>query len=271
MSKILRASTSSSNITDRQRRILGWDQKKIESATILVGGAGALGNEVAKNLALLNFKMVRIIDRDRVELTNLNRCSMFTLADVRRRRSKAEALARGLRRIRDISVTAFESDIRSIALSRGRKNRVYRGVDLAFGCFDNDGARRQMNQECWKYRIPLVDGGIDALDGTIATVLPPTPPCLECSLSTSEGVPVSCDMQYIPGVGPVMPAVSTTASVIGALMVSEGLKILMRDGNGWNEKIGKPLVGFRLMISISTNELGIMQSFKNPSCEVCSS
>src|SRR4026208_1555396 len=79
----------------RLRLIAWWDQQKLSKARILVVGAGAIGNEVLKNLALLEIGTVYIVDFDRVELSNLARSVLFRPSD--RGRPKAEAAAEAMR------------------------------------------------------------------------------------------------------------------------------------------------------------------------------
>src|SRR5580692_652865 len=66
---------------DRQERVSWWDQTRLARATVLVVGAGAIGNEVVKNLALIGIGNVVVVDLDIVETSNLARCIFFRAED----------------------------------------------------------------------------------------------------------------------------------------------------------------------------------------------
>src|SRR5258708_6222136 len=94
----------------RQRLMACWDQEKVSKASILVAGAGALGNEVLKNLALIGVGHILVIDFDRVEVANLSRSLLFREEDIGR--PKASTAAQALQQINpEIRVEAIDGDL----------------------------------------------------------------------------------------------------------------------------------------------------------------
>ncbi|HTY47011.1 MAG TPA: ThiF family adenylyltransferase [Methanomassiliicoccales archaeon] len=209
---------------DRSRRV-GWiDVDAVRSKRCLVVGAGALGNEVVKNLLLSGFGSVTIVDMDRVALTNLNRCMFFTSEDAELKRSKALVLSERARHLNpDASVFAFDSRIESIPAG------VLREHDLVFGCLDNVGARLHLNAHAYHLRIPFIDGGTLGTRGKVQVVVPPDSPCLQCATNRTHAKVLekrfSCSGNDVSYFQPRFAAEITTTSIIAALQVREGLKL----------------------------------------------
>ncbi|MCS7142647.1 MAG: ThiF family adenylyltransferase [Aigarchaeota archaeon] len=158
---------------DRQLRIKGWDQEKVQSATVTIVGVGALGCELAKNLALVGVGKLVLIDNDVVELSNLNRQSLFTDRDIGRPKV---SVARD--RLRDmnpfVGVEEYYSDVRSLPES------LFDGSAVVCSCLDSWGVRRWLNSLCVELRKVLVDGAISGFFGNVQVVIPMKTSCLEC-------------------------------------------------------------------------------------------
>src|SRR6266567_8675294 len=206
---------------DRLRRIDWWDQEKLTSARILVVGAGALGNEVLKNLALLGVGNVFIADLDSIEESNLSRSILFRDRDVGR--SKAEAAAAAARDIfPGIRISHFHGDA-IFGLGLG----VYRWADLVIAGLDNREARLHVNRCCQKLKKVWIDAATETLQGVVR-VFAPGGPCYECTLTSLDfqllKERVGCAGLRVERAGGRVPTTPITASVIGALQVQEALK-----------------------------------------------
>ena len=209
----------------RLRLIAWWDQQKLRQASVLVVGAGALGNEVLKNLTLVGIGRIIVIDMDEIEDSNLTRSVLFRARD--RGKSKAKAAADACRDINpDTEITAIHGNVLT-DLGLG----VFRDVDVVIGCLDNREARLWVNRCCWKVGTPWVDGGIQEINGVAKVFIPPDGACYECAMTENDyrliNLRYSCpllsreDMQS----GKV-PTAPTIASLIGALQTQEALKLI---------------------------------------------
>jgi adenylyltransferase/sulfurtransferase len=162
---------------DRFRLIGWWDQQRLRAARVVVIGAGALGNEIIKNLALLGVGQLFIADRDRIERSNLSRSVLFRDADCGR--SKAEVAAERARELYpEMRVQAFDGNV-VYDLGLG----VFRWADVIIGGLDNREARVAINQAAAKLGKPWIDGAIERLDGVARVFDAATGPCYECTMS----------------------------------------------------------------------------------------
>lgn len=209
----------------RLRLIPWWDQDRLRQACVLVVGAGALGNEVLKNLALVGVGRVIVVDFDVVEPANLTRSVLFRFRD--RGRPKAEVAAEAVRELNpDLAVAAMHGNVLT-AVGLG----VFRDADVVIGCLDNREARLWVNRSCWRVTTPWVDGGIQELNGVVKVFMPPDGACYECGMTENDyrliNLRYSCPLlrQEDLTAGRV-PTVPTIASLIGALQTQEALKLI---------------------------------------------
>jgi molybdopterin-synthase adenylyltransferase len=209
----------------RLRLISWWRQERLRSARVLVVGAGALGNEVVKNLALLGMGTTYLIDLDVVESSNLSRSVLFREADSGQ--PKAEVAARRARELNpDITIIPLHGNVIT-DLGLG----LFADVDLVIGCLDNREARLWVNRQCWKTSTPWIDAGIQEIQGVVKVFVPPDSACYECAMTQRDyqllNLRYSCPLlsrdDIIAGKVPTAP---TIASMMAALQVQEALKLL---------------------------------------------
>jgi len=203
----------------------------------LVIGAGALGNEIIKNLALLGVGEVFIADRDRIEHSNLSRSVLFRASD--NQKYKAEIAAEAARNIYPRLLT--QAFIGNVAYDLGVG--VFRWADVVLGGLDNREARLSINRNCWKVGTPWIDGAIEQIQG-VARVFSPRHdgPCYECTMSEMDwkllAMRRSCNLlsraEMEEGKTPTTP---TIASLIAAVQCQEAVKLLHGmdtiAGRGW--------------------------------------
>ena len=209
----------------RLRLISWWRQEKLAAAKILVVGAGALGNEVLKNLALLGAGRVFVIDFDSIETTNLTRSVLFRAGDAGR--SKADAAAAAVRAINpDVRLRALSGNVIT-DLGLG----VFAEMDVVIGCLDNREARLWINRQCWKAGRPWVDGAIQEISGVVKVFVPPASACYECAMTEADyrllNLRYSCPLLRREDMAEgKVPTAPTIASMIAGLEVQEALKLL---------------------------------------------
>jgi molybdopterin/thiamine biosynthesis adenylyltransferase len=209
----------------RFRLIAWWDQEKLARARFLVVGAGALGNEVLKNLALLGVGHIHVVDFDRIEESNLTRSVLFRRRDCGR--SKVTAAAEALEDLNpDTQVHPIEANIMTdIGLG------LFNDVDVVIGCLDNREARLWVNRCCWKVGTPWIDGGIQEINGVVKVFVPPGGSCYECAMTETDyrliNLRYSCPLlrQEDLQAGKV-PTAPTISSMIGGLQTQEALKLI---------------------------------------------
>src|SRR5688500_3649977 len=144
---------------DRFKLIGWWDQPRLARARVLVIGAGALGNEIVKNLALLGVGNLFIADMDKIENSNLSRSVLYRASDNGSYKATAAAAAAG-DIYPDINAHAFNCNIARV-LGLG----VLRWADVIIGGLDNRDGRLPINRACRNVNKPWIDGAIEAIDG----------------------------------------------------------------------------------------------------------
>jgi molybdopterin/thiamine biosynthesis adenylyltransferase len=208
----------------RLRLMAGYRQETIQKARIMVVGAGALGNEVLKNLALLGVGHLFVVDFDTIEVSNLTRSVLFRAQDAEHGRPKAEVVAERLRDINpDVDVIAVKGDVaHDIGLG------TFRAMDLVIGCLDNRDARLAVNRACWRTGRPWIDGALHGGDGSVRVFVPPAGTCYECLMTKQDYTWLNLRYNCPPGTVRDGVAITTpmSASIIGAMQVQEAVKLL---------------------------------------------
>jgi adenylyltransferase/sulfurtransferase len=202
-----------------------WKQEIVRNATVMVIGAGALGNEVLKNLALMGIGRLFIVDFDTIEAANLSRSVLFRASD--NGKSKAKVAAAAVQELNsDVAVQWLHGDINhDVGLG------VYRRMDVVIGCLDNREARLAINRACYHLNKPWVDGAIQELLGLARVFQPNDGACYECTLTDEDyrviSVRESCQFlahqNIIEGKVPTTPTIS---SIIASIQTQEALKLL---------------------------------------------
>ncbi|KAJ5522831.1 hypothetical protein N7513_007025 [Penicillium frequentans] len=173
----------------------------LESSKILVIGAGGLGCEILKNLALSGFKDIHVIDMDTIDISNLNRQFLFRQADIGK--PKAEVAAAFVeKRVKGVNITPYVGKIQD------KDEDYYMQFKIIICGLDSIEARRWINStlvgmvdfENPESLKPLIDGGTEGFKGQARVILPTLSSCIECQLdmhAPRPAVPL-CTIATIP-------------------------------------------------------------------------
>ena len=254
---VLRAGYFDADKFERSKRIGWFNFDLIRKEKVLVVGAGALGNEVIKNLVLSGYRRITLVDMDHVVYSNLNRCIFFSEEDSRKKRFKAEVVARRAALL-DPAVKITPHIRRIEELPEG----FIRGHGLVFGCLDNIAARLHLNAHTYPRGIPYIDGATLGTIGKVQVVLPPETPCLECGMNRTHMKILekrfSCTGRDVTFFDPKMAAEITTTSVIAAVSVREALKLT----NGQRDLCIRNMFYY----DATRNVADVLQIDRNPNC-----
>jgi molybdopterin-synthase adenylyltransferase len=190
-------------------------QQRLAASRALICGCGALGSVLANTLARAGVGKLRIVDRDFLELNNLQRQVLYDEADVSAALPKAMAAAEKLRQIN----SAIEIDPIVADVSPGNILALAAGCDIILDGTDNFETRFLLNEAAIKLSLPWVYGGCIGAEGQTLTVLPGEPPCFRCVMNEPPppGTSPTCDTAGI--LGPII-------NVIASIQACEAIKIL---------------------------------------------
>jgi adenylyltransferase/sulfurtransferase len=190
-------------------------QRGLASASVLLCGCGALGGTIAATLVRAGVGRIRIVDRDFLELSNLQRQSLYDEDDLATGEPKAILAQRKLARMN--SQVTIEAEVADV--DHTNIGRLVRDVQLILDGTDNFDTRFLLNDASLHYGIPWIYGGCLGAEGQTLVVLPGKTPCLRCLLDDTPGADATatCD-----SAGILAPAIQIVAS----LQAMEAIKLL---------------------------------------------
>ncbi|MCD6530299.1 HesA/MoeB/ThiF family protein [Candidatus Bathyarchaeota archaeon] len=233
---------------DRQLRIIGWgveSQLKVKGSHVMVVGAGGLGCPTALYLAAAGVGHIAVVDRERVELSNLNRQVLHWSGDLDK--PKVDSVAEKLRKLNpNVRVESLQ-----LELNEENIEDLVRKFDVIVDCLDNWRTRFLLNEACVKLRKPLVHAGVHSWYGQITTVLPGRGPCLRCIWPEN------------PPETERFPILGATAGTLGLLEALEVVKLITG--------LGQPLVGRLLYLDLEIASIEELKVERVKNCPVCGS
>lgn len=228
-------------------------QRKLGRSRVAVCGCGALGTVITNGLVRAGVGFVRIIDRDFIELNNLQRQILFDERDLADDLPKAVAAARKLRDINSsVVIDPVVTD-----LDHQNIDSLCHDVDLLLDGTDNFETRFLVNDYCVSRGKPWVFGGCIGSQGQCMTIVPGMTPCYRCLVEAAPppGTTETCESAGI---------LASASGIVGSLQVAEAIKILA----GKFDAIRRGLFVFDLWDN-SFRELRLGNLAENRECPVC--
>ena len=201
-------------------------QRVLMNSSAIVIGCGALGTVSSSYLTRAGIGQIRIIDRDFIEESNLQRQILFDENDISENLPKAIAAQRKLQKINTkIKIEGIVNDI-----NYSNIDELTEGVDIIIDGTDNFETRFLINDFCVKNSIPWIYGACIGSSGLVMNIIPSKTPCLRCVFETMPqiGSFPTCDTAGI--IGPI-------AGIIASFQVAEAIKILTKDYVSVNKKL----------------------------------
>ena len=190
-------------------------QRRLLAARILVIGCGALGSAHAESLARAGVGHLRIVDRDFVEPSNLQRQTMFTESDAQNRLPKAVAAANHLREIN----STVEVEPHIVDVNHSNIEQLIDGCDVVLDGTDNFAIRYLINDACVKHETNWIYGAAVGSYGVTMTIRPHVTACLRCVF---EEAPPAASAPTCDTAGVIMPIIN----IVSAVQVAEAFKLI---------------------------------------------
>ncbi len=238
----------------RQARVAGIGavgQERLRAGRVLVVGCGALGTVAVDLLARAGVGRITVVDRDFVELSNLQRQLLFDEADAAAGTPKAVAAAAAVARINsEVAVVAEVADV-----TPDNVERLVADAQVVLDGTDNFETRLLVNDACVKHGVPWIYGGAIGSTGMSMTVLPGETPCFRCTFPRrpQAGTMATCETAGV---------LSSTIVMVSALQFTEVVKLLVGD----REHLRKGLVAFDVWSNQHEQAVQLARSADCPCC-----
>jgi molybdopterin-synthase adenylyltransferase len=219
-------------------------QKKIKNSNVLIIGMGGLGNPLVAYLAAAGVGNLGIVDYDKVELSNLNRQTLFNLSDVGKFKA-VQAKIKINKIYKNIKIKIFKKKI----LKKNIK-RIFKKYEIICDGTDNFDTRYLINDECKKNKKILISAAISKFDGQLFKFnFKKKGPCFRCFMPIKPNHENNCGSEGI---------FSPVAGVLGCLQASEVLKTILEIKDDLNSNI--------LIFNALKTSLRKIKIYSNPTC-----
>lgn len=218
-------------------------QERLRSAKVCVAGIGGLGSASAHYLVAAGVGQVRIVDRDRVELSNLNRQILHWSRDLGKAKTGSAA-----DKLSGLNPHCFVEPV-TAEINEENAAAIVSDCSIIIDALDNIETRKILSKISVRTGIPFIYGGIDGFNGMASSFIPGTTPCFECLFS------------HIDGKKKAGGVIGAAAGIIGSIQALEAIKVILG--------LGASLAGKLLYFSgmdVSFREIIIE---RDPDCRIC--
>jgi len=230
------------------KNIGGEGQKKLGKAKVLLVGLGGIGSTVLQHLAAAGIGTIGLVDEDTVALSNLQRQTTYTYADIGRKKvSVASNFIKNLNK--NVDVTEY-----ALFLNANNAKKIIGEYDVILDGTDNIETRELINDCCVVQQKPLIFGGVSGWEGLVSLFIYKNSACFKCIFTSSEESPtfLDCSSEGVLGV---------TTSLVGTLMVAETIKFICGTGQLLTNKL--------LICDALNGTTELLNIKKNKKCSAC--
>jgi molybdopterin/thiamine biosynthesis adenylyltransferase len=187
---------------------IGLDgQIKLKNSKVFIAGAGGLGSPISFYLAVAGVGHITIVDKDKVELSNLNRQILHWDDDIKK--AKATSAKEKLKSVNpDIIIEA-----KSVEIKEDNILDLLEKSSLILDAMDNFSTRFVLNKAALKLKIPFIHGGVWGFEGRVTTIIPYKTACLRCFTKTLPPEEI-------------FPVIGVTPGIIGVIQAAEAIKYI---------------------------------------------
>ena len=218
-------------------------QERLKNACVLIAGAGGLGSVVSIYLAVAGVGRIRLLDNDKVELSNLNRQVLYWEDNI-----GGYKIDSAVDKLRRLNPTV---QVRGLVVSITEENAkdLMKGCDVVVDGMDNFTTRFILNKACFKANIPFVHAAIYGFEGRLMTIIPGRTACLQCLYPSPP-----------PEIGP-FPVLGAIPGCLACLQAMETIKLITG--------LGKTTNGNLIVIDGEFMRFEVLKVRPNSDCPVC--
>jgi adenylyltransferase/sulfurtransferase len=222
-------------------------QKRLVNSKVCIVGLGGLGSPISTQLAAMGVGHLRIVDHDKIELTNLHRQHLYSSKNVGEPKTEIAT-----ERLRDLNPYVKIEPINELVTEENASGLV-EGMDLVIDALDAMTPRYAINKACVNQNIPFIHGGVITEIGTATTIIPGETPCLECFKGNIDDnkLPSNASLGVHPSI----------INIIASIQTSEAIKLLTGK---------KPtLTGKLLFFELEDLTLELIDIVRYENCKIC--